>query len=87
MNAAEIVRAAKAAGMIIPERTSWYSCSSCYAREAYENIPKRLRGEKAIRTRCGGCRNFVEIRLVVINSWPDLITGQCQTGSEFPLAA
>ena len=68
MNAAEIVRAAKAAGMIIPERIMYYTCSSC-----------RLMNRS--------CKDFVGLQLVVINSWPDLITGQYQTGSEFPLAA
>ena len=87
MNAAEIVRAAKAAGMIIPERIKYYTCPSCRSMKVYENIRARLRGSATIHTRCRGCKDFVGLQLVVINSWPDLITGQYQTGSEFPLAA
>ena len=87
MNAAEIVRAAKAAGMIVPVREPFYYCPYCYVQESYWHVPLRIRGDKTINANCRGCKEFVSLGLAMVDHWPDLITGQYQTGTEFPLVA
>lgn len=62
MNAAEIVRAAKAAGMIESIIVRWWVCEFCGAVENENNVPLGLREERFIETSCLSCRKATRLR-------------------------